>query len=209
MTTNLNKIRETAKVYAEEFPGEPLDEQWSATAYEIAGSDETGLSWEEYHSAVEDALAKLTRGTGTYRLFWNSVDGQASLHMGEYATEQEARDAIPEAAAELEAQGGTAEGRWTIDRIEEQETATDIHAVANPSTTCPDREGAVDATVYAGETCIGEVTLLPDPGNRGRLDTWGEPSHWASDGVQRWLDQQEERQEAIDAIVSAVREAAR
>lgn len=51
----------------------------------------------------------------TYRLFWNSTDGQASLHMGDFASEQEALDAVSGAAAELEAQGGTAEGRWTVD----------------------------------------------------------------------------------------------
>ena len=88
-------------------------------------------------------------------------------------------------------------------------TKIDIRAVATTSTTCPDRAGAVDATVYDGDTEIGEVTLLPDAGNRGRLDTWGSIDHWASDDVQRWLDAQEDRWAAISDVVAAVREAAR
>lgn len=55
-----------------------------------------------------------------------------------------------------------------------------------PNSTVPDREDAVDATVYADGVEIGEVTLLRDDGDLG---PWGsEPSHWGDDALRRWAE---------------------
>lgn len=70
----------------------------------------------------------------------------------------------------------------------------------------PDNPGAVDASVSADGTEIGEVTLIPRKDRPG-LCTWG-PSEdfWADHRTRRWLDTQDERAQAIAEIVAAVEE---
>lgn len=78
--------------------------------------------------------------------------------------------------------------------------------------TVPDNAGAVDARLELGGEVIGSVTLLPDPGRRGELSTWGSLDNWADDAMQRWIAERvgagQERTEVIDAIVSATRSVA-
>lgn len=77
------------------------------------------------------------------------------------------------------------------------------------ASTVPDNAGAVDALLLEGDREIGSVTLLPSY-HDGELTTWGDGvDHWADAGVQRWLDAQDDRREAIDSIVSAVAEVSR
>lgn len=53
--------------------------------------------------------------------------------------------------------------------------------------TVPDNEDAVDADIEVNGVDIGQVTLLPDPGNGGRLSVWGSIENWADAEVGRWV----------------------
>ncbi len=53
----VHDILTSAKVYVDEFPGEPLDPEWSAAAYEIDGIED--LDWTAYHDAVSLAISRM------------------------------------------------------------------------------------------------------------------------------------------------------
>ena len=69
----------------------------------------------------------------------------------------------------------------------------------------PDCEGAVDADIFSNGEKVGEVTLLPDPGDQNRLGPWGQGlDHWANYQLVSWILDQEDKSEVIDNIVNAV-----
>jgi hypothetical protein len=96
-------------------------------------------------------------------------------------------------------------------------TATRVRVLSvEPSTMCPDTEGAVDAEVEIDEgDFVGGVTLFRDPSQatvnrRAQLGVCGTPLEvWASSEVADALgDDDDERSSLIDEIVGAVQRAA-
>ncbi len=78
------------------------------------------------------------------------------------------------------------------------------------SSTVPDMDDAVDAIISADGIEIGEVTLLPAQYD-GRLDMWGDLTNWTDHAIQSHLETlaADERSDAMDEMVEAVRAAAR
>lgn len=69
--------------------------------------------------------ATTTTTTTTYKLYWTKADGQASLDMGDFASEAEALADVPNAAKWLLDQCGEDHdrvaimgGRWSVDKID-------------------------------------------------------------------------------------------
>ena len=165
------------------------------TTFSTYGSEHeaVGLSWDD----VEEVLGREHRGTPKD----DAKLARALLDAG-------APEWVANGEGETDSDGWYLLKPRTVDL-----SALSARITARGAKSCvPDNAGAVDAMIEIRGLTIGLVTLLPDPGCRGELSTWGSLDNWADTIMQRWIGEREkagqERTEVIDAIVSAVRSAA-